>query len=272
MDLYTANEARERLGGVAPEILRRYVNRGSIRKIVPPGNVKRGMYVKEDVDKLAKAMEEFSQLHTNLPKSIAFEFSQARGERDIKATVQIARQHFGERAYSLEKRMAWYTIVPNGDYVLRHNNVVVAYFSMQNVRPEALERLFSRRKDTSLQQDDIIPLVPDAPSECYISGIGIKLDTDSGRAKRYGRLLLLGLFATLIEMGRARIDIRKIWAMSGSVSGIRLSRDMSFRELDYTNTEQIGFVLDVETSAFSFIEKYRETLKSAQLGKQDVGV
>ena len=41
------------------------------------------------------------------PKNQTFEFSQAKGEKDIKATVQIARQHFGERAYGLEKRMEW---------------------------------------------------------------------------------------------------------------------------------------------------------------------
>jgi len=264
MDLYTATEARSKLGGVAPEILRRYVDKGSIRKVVPPGNVKRGMYVKEDVDKMAEAMEEFTHIHAILPRNEVFEFSQAKGEKDIKASVQIARQHFGERAYGLEKRMAWYNIVPNGDYVLKHNGVVVAYFSMQNVKPEALERLFYGKKNTSLQIDDIIPLIPDVPLECYVSGIGIKLDADSNRVKRYGRLLLLGLFKALIEMGRERIDIKKIWAMSGSVSGIRLSRDLNFTELDYTNNEQIGFMLDLERSDFPFIEKYREVLREAQ--------
>jgi len=260
LDLYTAAEARERLGGIAAEILKRYVERGTIRKVLPPGNTKRGLYAKEDVDKLAEAMKDFAQIHAMPAKNKVFEFTQAKGEKDIKATVQIARQHFGERAYGLEKRMAWHNIVPNGDYVLKHNGIIVAYFSIQNVKQEALKKLFDRKTASSLQVDDIIPLVPNSPAECYISGIGIKLDANAGQVKRHGRLLLLGLFKTLIEMGKVGIDIQKIWAMSSSVSGIRLSRDLHFDELEYSNNDQIGFLLDVEASGSPFIKKYREVL------------
>jgi hypothetical protein len=55
MELYTAGEAREKLGNIATSTFHRIVNAGRIRKITPP-NKKQGMYVKEDVDNLAIEM------------------------------------------------------------------------------------------------------------------------------------------------------------------------------------------------------------------------
>src|SRR5439155_8572965 len=131
--LYSASEAREKLGGIAPESLKRLVDDGKIRKVVPPGNKKRGMYIKEDVDRLAEAMEEFIEMHLMAPQieGAGFEVVQAQGEDDIRETTQIARQHFGENAYGVERRMQWFRKVPNGDYVLKYNGVIVGYFSMQ---------------------------------------------------------------------------------------------------------------------------------------------
>ena len=137
-NLYTSSEAREKLGGISPETLRRYVDAGKIRKETPPTNKKRGYYNKQDVDTLADAMQDFIEMHTLIPKAEAFDIKvqQAQSEDDIKETIQIARQHLGENAYGLEKRMSWFKMSPNGDYVLKHNGVVVGYFSIQAIRDD----------------------------------------------------------------------------------------------------------------------------------------
>ncbi len=199
-----------------------------------------------------------------------FEVVQASTENDIKATVEIARQHFGDRAYSLEKRLAWHEIAPNGDYVLKHNGVIVAYFSMQPLKKEALDRIFEPKSNGSVQLQDVLPLVPGTPVECYISGIGIKNDADRQQVKTYGEFLLLGLFRVMENLGKQGIEIRRLWGMSGSVSGIKLSRDMGFTELDYINNEQIGFVLDMDPKTAKnpiikkFLQRYHDALQRAK--------
>src|SRR6266567_6394349 len=58
--LYTSSEARSKLN-VSTSTFKRFVDTGKIRKITPP-NKKQGLYVKEDVDKLAEEMKPFTNI------------------------------------------------------------------------------------------------------------------------------------------------------------------------------------------------------------------
>src|SRR6266700_2241517 len=121
--LYSASEAREKLGGMSTSSFKRLVDSGKIRKVVPPGK-SQGKYIREDVDKLAEAMEQFVQIYSASEPAEKLDFSQAKNESDIQETVLIAKQNLGENAYGLEKRMAWFRKAPRGDYVLRHEGVI----------------------------------------------------------------------------------------------------------------------------------------------------
>jgi hypothetical protein len=261
-NLYTASEAREKLGGIAGESLKRLVETGQIRKIIPPGNKIRGLYVKEDVDKLAAAMEQFMEIYslTSSEKDKP-ELVQAQTEKDIEATIRIGRQYFGDQIHSLEKRMYWFKICPNGDYVLKHHGVIVGYFSIQGIKQEAIDRLFIHRKgNPKTQAEDMTSLEPETPLQAYISMVAVKADETQETKKTYGMLLLLELRKVFVNFGKQGIDIRKVWAKSGTLPGIKLCRDFGFTELGYINNEQIGFVLDLETSSLSLARQYREAL------------
>jgi hypothetical protein len=258
--LYTAGEARERLGGMSTSSFKRLVDSGKIRKVVPPGKIQ-GKYIKEDVDKLAEAMEQFVQIYSASEPIEKIEFSQARNESDIQETIRIAHQNLGDNAYGREKRMAWFILAPKGDYVLKHEGVIVGYFSMQAIKPASIEYVFHRKSGVSLQLEDMLPIEPGHPLDVHISGIGIKKGISRQQTKYYGMVLLNRLFETLIDLGTQGIDIRKIWSKSSTVSGIKLSGDLGFTELGYVNNEQIGFVLDLETSTLPAIKQYREALK-----------
>jgi len=263
--LYTASEAREQLGGIAGASLQRLVDDGKIRKIVPPENKKRGLYNKEDVDKLAGAMQQFMDIYTITQSDSKPELIQAQNEEEIKATVRIDQQYFGDQIHSLEKRLYWFKICPNGDYVLKHHGIIVGYFSMQGIKQEAVERLFLHRKgNPKTQAEDMIPLAPGEPLQAYVSMIAVKADEKQAQQKTYGLLLLLGLEKVFIDLGKQGIDIRTIWAKSGTVPGIKLSRDFGFSEMGYINNEQMGFCLDIETSPIPMVQKYREALKEAK--------
>jgi hypothetical protein len=264
--LYSSSEARRKLK-VSTSTFKRLIDQGKIRKITPPGKVQ-GMYVKEDVDRLAEEKEQFERIYLAVEPPERIEVVQATKEDDIKATVQIAKQLFGDNAYSLEKRMSWFTKVPNGDYVLKHEGEIVGYFSMQAIKPESANNIFHQRNGASIQLEDMEPIEPNKPLQIHISGIGVKMGISRQQAKIYGMHLLKGLFETLIKLGEQQIDIRKIWAKSSTVPGIKLSRDLGFTELGYINNEQIGFVLDTETSDVPAIKQYRETLQEATKGEK----
>jgi hypothetical protein len=265
--LYTASEARKRLGGMSTSSFKRLVDSGKIRKVVPPGKIQ-GKYLKEDVDKLAEAMEQFVQIYSASEPVEKIEFSQAKDESDIQETVYIARQNLGDNAYGLEKRIAWFKQAPKGDYVLKHEGIIVGYFSMQAIKPESINLVFHRKSGVSLQLEDMLPIVSGHPIDVHISGIGIKKGISRQQTKYYGMVLLHRLFETLINLGKQGIDIHKVWAKSSTVSGIKLSRDLGFAELGYVNNEQMGFVLDLETSNLPAVKQYREMLKQYYKNRQ----
>lgn len=257
--LYTASQARRKLGEMAPSSFKRLVDAGKIRKVTPP-NKKHSLYVKEDVDKLAELMNEFVEIYSTTPTN-KYEFVQAQGENDIKETVLIARQNLGENAYDLEKRMTWFNLSPRGDYVLKHEGTIVGYFSIQAIKSEAIEQVFRLKTGRSIQLEDMEPLIPGKPLECHISGIGVRKGISNQQANIYGRYLLIGIFEEIIQLGEQNIDIRRIWSKSSTASGIKLCRDLGFTELGYVNSEQIGFVLDLENAKSPTAQTYRESLR-----------
>ena len=261
-NLYSASEARKKLGGIAGESLKRLVDNGQIRKVIPPGNKKRGLYVKEDVDKLAAAMEQFMEIYSltesNKEKP---ELVQAQSWEDIEATIEIDRQYFGDQIHSPEKRRYWFQICPNGDYVLKHHGVIVGYFSIQGIKQEAVERLFINKKgDPKAYAEDMEPLEPGKPLQAYISMIAVKPDEAQTSRKTYGMLLLMGLEKVFSNFAKQGIDIRTIWAKSTTVPGIKLCRDFGFTELGYIGSGRIGFKLNVEKSDLPIARRYREAL------------
>ncbi len=241
--LYTSSEARKILGGISTSTFKNLVDTGKIRKITPP-NKKQGFYLREDVDKIADEMKQFVDLYTEPELDDTYQVVLAKGESDIKETVQIARQHFGENAYGTDRRMAWFRRVPNGDYILKHHGRIVGYFSMQAIKHETVERIFKSRSGNSVQLEDMEPIVPGKLLELHISGIGIKTGVSRQEAKIYGMELLMGLFNVFLSLVKEGVTIDKIWVKSSTVPGIKLSRDLGFIELGYINNEQIGFRLD----------------------------
>ncbi|SRR6266487_945589 len=248
--------------------LRNQVIIGNIKKDFPPGR-RQAYYRKKDVEDLAEAMGLIELYKTVEPAGKPL-IRLARGKEDLQETVQIARQHFGDNAYGIEKRMEWFKKIPNGDYVLEHDGVIVGYFSMQGIKPETIEQIFNRRSGASVQLEDMEPIEPGKPLDIHISGIGVKTGLSRKDAKKYGLDLISGMLKQLIELGRQGIEIHRIWAKSSTVPGIKLSRDLGFAELGYINNEQIGFVLEMDPDKADhplvklYLERYQEALKSAR--------
>lgn len=254
--LYTAKEAREILGGMSPTSFKRLVDGGKIRRIVPP-NKKNGLYSKEDVDNIAAVMNEFLEIYSD-DRERGYKFELVSSDEEIKETVQIAKQRLGERAASLETRIERFHKSPKSDYVLKHNGVIVGFFSMLAIKPEVIEELFKRKTGRWVTIEDIEPIASGKPLEIVISNIASRYGGEKHLETEYGKRLILDVIQLFINAGKEGIDIRRIWAMSSTVSGIKLCRDIfRFEELGYVNNEQIGFMLDIETSKSPIAEQYR---------------
>ena len=262
--LYTAAEAREKLGGMAPTSFKRLVDSGKIKRVVPP-NKKHGYYSKEDVDKLAAIMEEFVEIYSS-DNNRGYEFTQAQNDEEIKETVQIAQQRFGERTTTIETRLERFHKSPQGDYVLKHNGVIVGFFSMQAVKPKAIEELFYQKTGKGLDIEDIEPIIPEKPIEFIISNIASRLGVEKNLEIEYGRNLVLEVLQLFIKLGREGVNIKKVWAMSSTVYGIKLCRDiLSFKGLGYINSEKLGFVLDLEKTSSPIAMQYQAAFNEAKL-------
>ena len=261
---YKAQKAQEILG-MTYSALRNQVNAGNVKSVTPPGR-RQAVYRAEDVNGLANAIGSVTATYKATPPTSRPIIEVAKDEQDIKETVQIARQNFGDNAYDLDRRMSWFRIVPNGDYVLRHDNVIVGYFSIQPIKQDAVNEIFRHKTGRGVKLDDLEPMVPGRSLEVHISAIAVKKGISRQDARDYGIDLVKGMFSTLVELGKQGIQVDKIWAKSSTVPGIKLCRGLGFNELGYINEEQIGFVLETTNENVSMplvreaLQKYREAM------------
>ncbi len=259
--LYTASETRKILGGISGESLKRLVDDEKIRKVLPPGNRKRGQYIKEDVDRLAAIMKEFIEIYSE-DNSKGYEFRQAKDDEEIEDTVQIAKQRFGERATGLNARLDRFHKSPKGDYVLKHNSITVGFFSFQAIKPETAEELFKKKTGRWITKEDIEEIIAEKPLDILVSNIASKIGGEKRLEIEYGKKLIMNIMELLVNLGKDGINVKRVWAMSSTVSGIKLCRDiLKFQNLGYINSEQLGFMLDMEKSDTPIAEQYREALK-----------
>ena len=161
-------------------------------------------------------MLQFMDIYATTQSDSKPELVQAQNEEDIKATVRIDQQYFGDQIHSLEKRLHWFKICRNGDYVLKHHGIIVRYFSMQGIKQEAVDRLFLHRKGNPKTQDqDMESLNPGKPLQAYVSMIAVKADEKQAQQKTYGLLVLLRIRKSLYRLwktgNRYSYHMGKVW-------------------------------------------------------------
>src|SRR5579859_3190506 len=184
----SASEARRRLQ-VSSSIFKIFVEKGKIRTEMS-SNKKQVCYREEDVQRIAQDMQSFMDMYLLASVNNHISVTQAQNENDIQATVHIGRQHFSNFTYSLETRLQWFSISPKGDYVLRHDGVVVGYFSMQAMKKEAIERIFVH-KDGEVRIEDVVPIEAATTLgetlECYVSAVAVTTAGVRSEERRVGK-------------------------------------------------------------------------------------
>ena len=249
---YTGSEVQRKLG-ISEPALRNLVNQRKLRKIIPPGK-KHGVYLKEEVDAYA---EKWLAFLTNAePPQTTFE--EAKTE-DMEAENALAQRAIGSPGrMTPEIRRAWLARSPEGHYLLKHNQKVVAYFWLLPVKHEPLMAFMDGAlRGGDLTPEDLDPFEPGKPVECLIVGIASEPDVGEITRMHYVQHLLRGVKRAMGELGRRGFIITHIYATSETPTGIATALHAGMKEYGPPGGKRRRFVMEVETSPSFLLDEYK---------------
>lgn len=257
---YTASRAKRILGDISDGMLRTYVQKGDIRRIVPEGRTQ-GFYVSEDVDKVARRLNEFFVTEKRIPP-----FTIATQD-DIPATMQIGTAIFGSEGTSLERRLRWMEKNPEIFYVVRSaRGEVLGFACILPLSPDKIAKILREEEHPSdITPEEIQEFKPGEPIDIYVAALCVKPGLPLIEEHRRGFQLVAGLMQVLIDLGHRGIPIRTLFARSRLVDGIRTLLRLGFTEIASTApSKQRHFIIRVDESGLPFILQYKEALQKAQ--------
>jgi hypothetical protein len=255
-DRYYSGREVQRILSITEPALRNLVKQRKLRKIVPPGR-EYGVYLKEEVNTYAEKWLAFLTVKEP-PKTI---FTRAT-EQDMEEEQELARRAIGSPGLmTSEIRRAWLAVCPEGDYHLRHNNKLVAYFRILPVKHERLiEFMEGKIRGGEITADDIDPFEPGKPVECFLVGIASEPDVGELTRMHYVEHLIRGTLRELEELGRKGYIVTKIYATSDTPTGIAMAIHAGMEEYGQRIGKRLRFELDPEKSQSFLIDGYKKGL------------
>ncbi len=251
---YTAKAVMEKLG-IANSTLYHYVETGKIKKVVPPGR-KEGYYPKAEIDKMVRAKELFI-----LQYATDASFFDKAEESDIEKITELGIEIFGKHGTpNYETRLAQFRANPSIFYVLRQEELIVGYLGLFPLKHEAIEAIMEgmeedRFRTGVLNPNNIVPFEPEIAEEVFVI---IVTKQNLKRSTPYGARLINGGIEVLEHMARRGIIIKRLYATSRTSSGIKLAKDLGFKQIIPLNEEDnlLRFMIDLETSQSPLLKNY----------------
>lgn len=258
---YTAKEVMQKLG-IGNSTLYHKVETGKIKKVIPPGK-KEGYYLKSEIDKMVRAQELFILQYAT--DSSLFEKA---SEEDIAGITDLCIELFGKNGTaSYETRLAQYRANRDIFYVTRQDDLIVGYFAAFPLKHEAIEQIMSGMEEASfrtgvLSPENITQFRPGEANEVFLV-IGVRQGLKKSRA--YGATTITGGIEVLENFARRGVIIKRLYATSRTRDGIKLCRDMGFRQVTPVAEEDdlLRFELDLETTQNPLFRKYQRLAKRA---------
>ncbi len=154
---YTSTEARRKLKA-STSTFKRLVDSGKIRKITPP-NKKQGMYLKEDVDKIAKEMQPFAQTATRKGKKLTTTVDWQKIS-DLPAILKLDLEVYHETIVgdiglyiSWERKNPKITLI---SFESGNRENILAYLSLVPLPEQVIVSILSgEREELSISPDEI---------------------------------------------------------------------------------------------------------------------
>ncbi len=254
-NFYTAKEAQKKLG-VNVNKFQYMVRKGQIKKVILPG-YQYGVYPKEQINRLAAAMEAAAELYVH--DASVFELATEADLPEIYA--MIARTM--PRVTPIETQRAWMNRNPEAFYTLRDNGIVVAYACIFPVNYQWLERVLKdevRIGDVPVKE--IYPLTPGRPLDLYIHDLIVGKTNDKEKSTHYAQRMISELIHVFTQLGSRGIEIRAIYAFASTPHGNNLCQRLHFTTLiEFAQPHLQGatpYKLDVATAETTLIDGYKQ--------------
>ncbi len=251
---YTATTTRKKLGNITDGMLRSYIQRGLIERTVPPGR-KQGFYKREDVDKLARTIDDLGDKLENTGTQF-----QLATKEDIPECVDLLISIFGG-GNTTPRRQSWLGKNPEVCYLVRSKGKVVGCAFVLPLTVEKIHEIFKDQGSasiTGITSDDIQELHPDRPAHLYLVSVGVKIGSELAKRTR-GQTLIRGLIKVLFSLGKRGISIDNIAGRSETKDGINLMKHMGFTEVE-SITFNRNFIIEVKQSGIPEIVRYKKLL------------
>lgn len=253
-------------------MIRRYVDRGRIQYLLPPGR-HHGFYRKSDVEKLAAELTAFLQLEEEEEPVI---FRNAR-PADLPACIALNRQLFPDALHPaddrslLEKWGQWLEKNPEIIHVLDRSGEIVGIVAALPF-PASSPCLWAAlrgdvsfiRGDVAIEASDLAEYTPGNLLDLYFMEIGVLPTLPPSLRHKYGAKLIARFASFIVELGRRGVQIHQIIAVGGSKAGVRLLQHFGFHEVLFEREDTRLFILSTEESGAPIIDSYRQALREWQ--------
>lgn len=254
----TASDAKKKLGNITDGKLRTLIGKGEgkIEHLIPAGS-KIGFYRETDVTTLVHKWNK-EALASGNPTLPGAHFDVAT-KADMPEIVQILIKIWGGSDTSA-KRNAWLDRNPESAFVVRsHGKIRGCIFILPLSEEKAWQMVtMDRNQNTGvIQIDDILPFEVGKPTNLFLLSMAAS-DIGIGEVnkRKWGSVIVRGLFNHIVDLGRRGIPINLIVGRSDSKDGINLMRHIGFTEIEPSGGNR-NFIIDVKTSGIDFCMKHK---------------
>ncbi len=250
---YTHEEARNKLG-MTKARFQYWVRTGRIKKIIPP-NSKQGVYLKREVNALAREMLAFMTAE----ETKGLEFMKATTD-DIEDEYDLASFMFGSAVHDIPTRRAWQNKNPDMDFIVRDNGRLVGFINMLPVKHNTIMRFMKGElRGWEISAEDVLSYTPGSNLECILMGMAASPELNTLRRAQVGAKLISGLAEFLDSLAQQNITITKFFATSVTPTGIAILKHAGFKDIGQIG-KRIAFELDTRTSDAPLVAEYRLAL------------
>lgn len=255
-NFYTAKEARTKLG-VTHDKFQYMVRSGQVKKVILPGR-KYGVYPKEQVNRLAAAIEAATELYTHE----ASVFEQAT-EADLPEIYTMVKET-GLIPTPIEIMRAWIRHNPKSFYTLRDEGIVVAYACILAVDYDWLIRVLKDEvRIGRVPLEYVYPFMPGQSLDVYIRDLVVSRGPRE-KTVHYGQRIIAELANIFSQIGGQGVEIRAVYAFATTPQGNNICQRLRFTSLQEFNPQTKGempYKLDIATASSPLVNLYKKSFE-----------
>lgn len=262
--LYTYTEVREKLG-IGPATLTSLVDKGIIKRVIPPGR-KTGYYLKTDVDDYFEKMSLFARAYTSRIEG-SYRVRMAT-EADIIGIIEQHHRVFGSTVSTPVADMkARFEKNPEMSFVAEVDGKIVGHLELMPLKESALTAMLNGSiRGRQIKPNDIETFDEEKQYNIFIMYLAVDQNEETSKKRMDAAMLMREAELFWEEMANKGRLIKGLFATSRTRDGIFILERMEFKQIpEFSDSKKKAYILEMATSKSAIAQKYRELLKSLNL-------